>query len=340
MAKSPLEKHILIIRLSAMGDVAILIPVMHAFAKANPDVKISFLTKPFHKPIVEAIPRVKFVAADVKGIHKGILGLWKLSRQLKANNITHVADMHQVLRSKILKFFLRLPSATIDKGRREKKAQTRGNVLGLDSLKTTVDRYQDVLGKLGFSNVLPEIVPRPNKRERVNALIHNNTKKWLGIAPFAAHLGKQYPNDLMQAVIQGLAEISDYQLFLFGGPHEVEILKELSSECANVEVVAGQLSFEDQINLIGQLDVMLSMDSGNGHLAAMYGIPTVTLWGVTHPSLGFAPIGQEENFLTSDREKYPRIPTSVYGNIVPPGYEDVMRTIHPDVVIEKIKGLL
>ncbi|MFT5863395.1 MAG: ADP-heptose:LPS heptosyltransferase [Flavobacteriales bacterium] len=333
-------KHILVIRLSAMGDVAMVVPVVYAFAKANPQVKISFLSKPFHKPIVEAIPGVSCIVAEVNGKHKGIWGLFKLSRQLKTAGITHVADMHQVLRSKILRFFLKLPSASIDKGRREKKALITGTLNPLIPLKTTTERYQEVLEGLGFSKVLPEVLSRPNPTDNVHAFAQKSSKKWLGIAPFAAHLGKQYPANLMKEVIQGLAKESDCQLLLFGGPKEVEILKELSLGCEQVEIVAGQLGFADQVNLIGQLDGMLSMDSGNGHLAAMYGVPTVTLWGVTHPSLGFAPFGQEENVITSDRKKYPSIPTSVYGNVVPTGYEDVMSTIGSEKVIEKVKGLL
>jgi len=87
---------------------------------------------------------------------------------------------------------------------------------------------------------------------------------------------------------------------------------------------------------MAQLDVMLSMDSGNGHLAAMYGVPVVSLWGVTHPYAGFAPFKQETHCILSDREEYPAIPTSIYGNKVPEGYEEVMRTITPQMVIEKL----
>ena len=340
MEKSQSEKHLLVIRLSAMGDVAMMVPVLHAFAKANPHFKISVLTKPFHKPIVEAIPGVSCIVADVDTEHKGFLGLLKLSSQLKTAGITHIADMHKALRSRALRFFLKLPSATINKGRHEKKALIAGNLHQLRSLKKTTKRYQEVLEDLGFSKIFPEVLPRPNPTVNVHAIAKKSFKKWLGIAPFAAHLGKQYPTNLMKVVIQDLSKEAMYQLFLFGGPGEVEKLKELSAGCDQVKVIAGQLGFTDQINLIGQLDGMLSMDSGNGHLAAMYGVPTVTLWGVTHPSLGFSPFGQEKNVITSDRQKYPNIPTSVYGNVVPPGYEDVMSTISSKTVIEKIKGLL
>ena len=340
MEKSQSEKHLLVIRLSAMGDVAMMVPVLYAFAKANPHFKISVLTKPFHQPIVDTIPGVSCIVANVDTEHQGFLGLFKLSSQLKKAGITHIADMHKALRSEVLRFFMRLPSATIDKGRHEKKALIAGNINQLRSLKKTTERYQEVLEGLGFPKISPEVLPRPNPTDNVKAFAKKTLKKWIGIAPFAAHLGKQYPTNLMKAVIQELSKETMYQLFLFGGPDEAEKLKELSAGCDRVKVVAGQLGFTDQINLIGQLDGMLSMDSGNGHLAAMYGVPTVTLWGVTHPSLGFSPFGQEKNVITSDREKYPNIPTSVYGNVVPPGYEDVMSTICAETVIEKVKDLL
>ena len=56
--------------------------------------------------------------------------------------------------------------------------------------------------------------------------------------------------------------------------------------------MAGKYKFKEELALISNLDLMVSMDSSNGHLAAIYGVPIVTLWGVTHPFLGFAPFGQ------------------------------------------------
>jgi ADP-heptose:LPS heptosyltransferase len=83
------------------------------------------------------------------------------------------------------------------------------------------------------------------------------------------------------------------------------------------------------------------MDSGNAHIAAMLGIKVVTLWGVTHPYAGFYPFHQDpSNALLSDRTLYPKIPTSVYGNKFPEDYKNVMSTITPQSVIDKIESLL
>jgi len=333
-------QHILVIRLSAMGDVAMLIPVVYAFAKAHPETKITFLSKPFFRSIVDTLPNVHFVAAETHSQHKGILGILKLSRQLKKQGITHVADTHNVLRSKMLRLFLGLPNAKIDKGRAEKKALTAPKNKVFKSLKPTIQRYVEVFEKLGFSEIQPATLPRPDVIDEVHQRIGQTTHKLIGIAPFAAHQGKQYPLDLMKEVIQQLAQQSGIHLFLFGAPNEKESLDTLSEGCKNATVVAGALKFPQEINLIARLDAMLSMDSGNGHLAAMFGIPTVSLWGVTHPYAGFAPFQQENNCLLSDRTDYPAIPTSIYGNKVPEGYEEVMRTITPETIVTKLMSLL
>ena len=86
---------------------------------------------------------------------------------------------------------------------------------------------------------------------------------------------------------------------------------------------------------------MLSMDSGNSHIAAMLGIKVITLWGATHPYAGFLAFNQTmDSTLVSDREKYPLLPTSVYGNKKVEGYEDAMRSISVESVVEKIRKTL
>ncbi len=336
----PATKHLLIIRLSAMGDVAMTMPVVYAFAKANPTLKISFLSKSFFRPIVAQLPNVTFIPAEVETIHKGVSGMWKLSRTLKKMGITHVADLHNVIRSKMLRAFLNLPSASIDKGRQEKKALTSVENKVLKQLTTTIKRYQITIDALGFEKVTPLSLPKPNRSEAVTKFTESSQKKWLGIAPFAAHSGKQYPADLMNKVISEVDKLESYDIFLFGAPNENAALEELSKDCKNTKIVAGSLPFNEEITLIGQLDGMLSMDSGNAHLAAMFGVPTITLWGVTHPYAGFAPFNQEHNCILSDRAQFPEIPTSIYGNLVPEGYEEVMRTIPPAAILSKIQELV
>ena len=339
--------HILVIRLSAMGDVAMTVPVISALLEQYPNVKVTVLTRAFFFPLFSELKNVTVYEADVKGKHKGIFGLWKLYRELKSLSVDMVADLHNVLRSNILKQYFRLisiPYIQVDKGRAEKKALTALRSKEFRQLKTTHQRYADVFGKLGMTIDLKNASPLSKRAiaQSTKELLKGKNQKWIGIAPFAAFDGKMYPLDLMEKVVHTLNETSGYKILLFGGgEREKTILDKWESLYENSINLVGKLTFKEELALISQLNLMLAMDSGNAHLAALFGIPTLTLWGVTHPYAGFYPFKQDpQNALLADRNQYPLIPTSVYGNKYPPGYENVMRTIAPEEVLSKIEEIL
>ncbi|WP_396591166.1 glycosyltransferase family 9 protein [Allomuricauda sp. R78024] len=341
------KSHILVIRLSAMGDVAMTIPVLIALLDKNPELKITVLTKKPFAPIFSGLKNVEVYEADVKKNHKGLVGLWRLYQELKKLDINYVADLHNVLRSRILKKYFALDKThfvQIDKGRTDKKALTRSKNKIFQQLKSTHQRYADVFTELGFPIDLSntKLLERQPLSEKVLELVGQDTKKWVGIAPFAAHEGKMYPLSLMKEVIKKLNDTEKYKIALFGGgANEIKQLEGIEKEFEGVVNMAGKLNLSEELSLISNLDLMLSMDSGNAHLAANHGIPVVTLWGLTHPYAGFYPFNQSlENALLSDRKQFPLIPTSVYGNKLPKGYENVMQSITPEQVVTKISQLL
>ncbi len=339
------NSHILVIRLSAMGDVAMTVPVIRAFAKQHPKVRITFLSKAFLHPLFENIPNVNFYAADVKTRHKGVVGLFKLFKELRLLKITHVADLHNVLRSNILCTFFKFSLTTvaiIDKGRAEKKALTATKNKVFQQLKTSHQRYADVFQRLGFSI---DISKQSSLKQAVldkttSEITKVKQQHWIGIAPFAAFESKVYPFQLMSQVVQKLSK--EYQLFLFGGgDSEIHRLSELAAQTANCTSVAGKLTLKQELNLISHLDCMLAMDSGNAHFAAMQQIPTITLWGGTHPYAGFAPFHQPKDYcLLPDLKKYPKIPYTIYGNKTLEGYQDAMKTISVNTICNKIKEVV
>lgn len=337
-------KHIAVIRLSAMGDVAMTVPVIRAFVRQNPGVKITVVSRPFFKPFFNGIPNVDFFSVDVKVRHKGFFGLLRLYSDLKKLNIDAVADLHNVLRSQVVRILFAISGKKVaftDKGRAEKKALTRAKNKIFEPLKSIVERHVDTFSELGFTIDLSH--PKFPETAQLSIEIIQLTgerqqDKWIGIAPFAQYESKVYPMDLMQQVIDELALNNINKIFLFGGGNkEIEILNSLTKGKTNVINVAGKLSLQQELQLISNLDVMLSMDSGNSHIAAMLGVKVVTLWGATHPFAGFAPFNQPlENCITADREKHPLLPTSVYGNKKVEGYEDVMRTIKVESILKKL----
>lgn len=342
-ARTGKGKHILVIRFSAMGDIAMIVPVLSVLVKKYPELTITVLTRQFFAPLFSHLPNVRIYEADLKGVHEGVLGLGTLARELREEEIDAVADLHDVIRTNVLRslfYFYGIPFKQIDKGRGQKKALTRENNKEFRQLKTTHQRYADVFEALGYPIDLSEYTPPPRREllPKIYEVVGKQSQKWLGVAPFAQHDSKCYPKDLMEEVLKRLSEKGNIKIIMFGGGDtEKEQLEAWEQKFVNCVSVVGKLRFSEELSLISNLDAMLSMDSGNAHLAAIFGIPVISIWGVTHPFTGFKAFNQPlENCIIPDLDKYPKIPTSVYGNKVPEGYEDVMRSIPPEKVIEKV----
>lgn len=330
-----------------MGDVAMTVPVLRALVLQHPETKITVVSRPSFQTFFADIPNVNFFGVDLNQRHKGFFGLLRLFFDLRKLDIDLVADLHNVLRSKVVRILFALSGkkvAATDKGRAEKKALTSLTNKVFASLKPMAERHVDTFQQLGFSIDIthPKFPEKAVLSEEIISFTGTKNQNWIGIAPFAHYESKVYPQDLMQHVIDALAENKNNYLFLFGGgATEIQKLQQLQNKHDNVIVVAGKLAFEAEIQLISNLDVMLSMDSGNSHIAAMLGVKVITLWGATHPYAGFKPFNQPDAFcLTADRTQYPLLPTSIYGNKKVKGYDEVMRTILPSQVVEKINSNL
>ena len=337
----PKPKHILILRFSAMGDVAMSVPIIRLLTAQYPELKITIATRAFFAPFFREIKNVSVFEVDLKTKYKGVLGLYKLSKELKKTGFDAVADIHNVLRTKVLNFFFTGKKIVqINKGRNEKKALISGEKF--EQLKTTHQRYADVFASLGFPvDVSNPIFPtKVELSSNLKEFISNDSLPIIGIAPFAAFKGKMYPLDQMKHVINQLSE--DYNIILFGGgKEEILQLDKIEAEITNTKSVAGKLNLNEELDIISNLDVMLAMDSGNAHISAMLGVKVITIWGVTHPFAGFAPFNQPNDYaLVANREQFPQIPTSIYGNKQPEGYENAAGSISVEAIITKMKELV
>ena len=339
------DPHLLLIRFSALGDVAMTVPVIRCLYKAYPRLKVTFVSRPDVAPLFQEFENFNFYPTDFNGRHKGIKGLWTLFQELKTIPFSMVADLHSVIRTYFLNLFFKLHGykvKSLNKGRLEKKALTRRKNKKFQPLTPTCYRYADVFRKLELPISFEEH-EFPEKKElpqSIESFFGRSEKKWIGIAPFANHQGKIYPLDLMQQVINFLQK--DYQIFLFGaGKKEQEQLEVWENAYKNVCNTAEKIKLKEQLDLMPYLDLMISMDSANGHMAANTGIRVLTLWGMTHPFCGFSPFNQPlDHAITLDRTQYPLIPTSVYGNVIPLNYQDAFRSLNPKTVIEKALELL
>jgi ADP-heptose:LPS heptosyltransferase len=330
-------KKLLVIRFSALGDIAMTVPVVHDLATQYPDLDITMLSREMARPLFECLPNnVHFFAADLKGRHKGLFGLCRLWRDAHMNDFDYIADFHNVLRTHWLRTegcLHRKKIAKIDKGRKGKKALTQQKNKVLTQQATSFERYAKVLEQLGF--------PTKPQFEKLDYSSFCETQKalgetWIGIAPFAKHPAKVYPMEKMEQVIKALNEKENTTVFLFGGgPEENEQIETLCTKYNHVRPAKSPQGLRGELALMGQLDVMLSMDSANMHLASLVGTRVVSVWGGTHPFAGFLGWNQKaEDCIQLD---LPCRPCSVYGN--KPclrGDYACMNGITPECILKKL----
>ena len=334
-------KKLLVIRFSALGDIAMSVPVVHDLAVQYPELEITMLSREMARPLFEQMPQnVHFIAADLKGRHKGLLGLCRLWRDAHLTDFDYIADFHDVLRTRWLRAegCLRCKKvAKIDKGRKGKKALTQQKNKVFVQQDTSFERYAKVLEQLGFP-VKPQFTKLDYSVFCETQKADNET--WIGIAPFAKHEAKVYPLEKMELVIKVLNERTNTTLFLFGGGAEEDRqIEHLCSKYEHVKPAKSQQGLKGELALMGQLDVMLSMDSANMHLASLVGTRVVSIWGGTHPYAGF--LGWNQNPNDCVQLDLPCRPCSVYGNKpCKRGDHACMNGITPAQIVEKLSPYL
>ena len=341
----------LVIRLSSLGDVAILIPTLYSVASKNPEDRFLLVTKKPLQPLFFNKPdNLEIFPMQTKDRHKGFWGLIRaigdINQIIKPYKNKNIADLHAVIRSSIIDLFFKLKGAkviVIDKDRKAKKALVRKKNKKLLPLKTSFRRYQEVFEKLGYDT--ENDVGGAYAEREVNCDEKNET--WIGIAPFAKHPGKIYPSEQMEEVVRILNDRPATKIFLFGGKEESRLLEEWTKKYEHTESVAGLMPFPDELSLMNRLDVMLSMDSANMHLASLVNTPVVSVWGATHPYAGFYGYNQKpENAVQIDLECRP---CSIFGDKpcwrvgalrATPLHYECMVGISPQMIVEKILSLL
>jgi ADP-heptose:LPS heptosyltransferase len=210
-----------------------------------------------------------------------------------------------------------------NKGRAEKKAFSRKENKNTTPLPHTVDRYREAFAKAGYPVTIgdPSFFSLNDSIQAVASdwLAQKNlrkTEKWIGIAPFAMHASKIWPLENYAVVMENILQRMPAKFFLFGGgAREVKYFESLQQKFpGHCVVVAGQLKIRQEIAVMQNLDLMLCVDSSNMHLAALSGIPLVSIWGGTHPDVGFGPFRSgAESIIQIDRTELPCRPCSVYG---------------------------
>lgn len=341
--------NILVFRLSAMGDVALTLPVIRGVVNANSETNITIVTKPFFRPFFENLEKIKVITPDFAGRHKGFFGVIRLFFDIrKTGHFDWVIDLHSVIRTRILTFLFRLfaqNTCTVFKNRKEKKQfLTKSDEPKLDH---TIQRYEKVFTTAGFEvePFAPPVFSFSNESvSQVKKYLLENKldrKILIGIAPYAKHKLKIWPEKYLRELLQKLSIDTGIKILLFGGgKSEIEKLNRLSDEFDTCHLV--NLDLRSELALISKLRLMISMDSSNMHIAALSGVSVISVWGATHPGMGFSPYNQpEQNIIQISVEELTCRPCTIYGKgKCSRGDFACMERILPERVYERVQAIL
>ena len=338
---------ILVIRLAAIADVAMTLPIIYSAAKANPQDSFTVLTQAFMMPVFMNRPsNLEVIGISTKGAEKTLLGLLRFTSALVKFDYDIILDLQDVIRTWIICAAFRLkgkPIYVLDKIRKRYPPLMRRENKKLEPLPTVIKRYADVFRAAGLAYIesfTSLFESRPADLSKMEAIAGVKTGKWLGVAPFARYQGKVYPIEEMEQVVAILSKREDLTLFLFGAKgYEEAVLEDWAYRYPRVKNVVGKYTLDNELALISQLDLLLSMDSANMHLASLVNIPVISVWGATHPYAGF--MGWKQLPVNTVQLDLSCRPCSVYGQ--KPcwrGDYACLREIKPEQVIAKIEGII
>jgi len=337
---------LLVIRTSAMGDVALVAPVLEALRLQYPEIELVLLTRSAFKPFFTSSNRLSIFTPDLKKRHKGFFGIIRLFRDIrKPGGFDYIIDLHDVLRSKILRWLFRLsgvPVSVIEKGRSEKKSVIKGKIK--TPIKHSVERYCDVFAEAGFPLILTEgpwVFPSPEALKKAGSMTGTSGELLIGVAPYAKHKLKMWPEENMIRLLGMISEKHKSKFWLFGGNEEMERMTAFQSRIPGSFNVVGKLSLAEELALMSKLDLMIAMDSSNMHMAAMVGTKVISIWGGTDPLSGFGAWMQSGTYSVSiPIDDLTCRPCTIYGKgECRRGDFACMNWLTPEIVFKRIEAL-
>ncbi len=328
-----------------MGDVALTVPVLRSALEQNPSLKITMVSNKAFEPFFYGLPNFEFYGVSLHD-YSGTTGLYRLYKELNNHKKWDaVLDIHSVMRTWVLGTFFKwkgIPVYKIDKGREAKKALTRKKKKQFVQLPHTTVRYAKVFTQAGikFNLNFGEDI---HSSKSMPDLGLDPALPWIGIAPFSKHQQKEWPLEKVEELIDQLSKSSKYEILLLGGGgKEKELLEKLANPFKNVHSFVGKLSLEEEISLVKNLSLFISMDSFNMHLASLVGVKVISIWGATHTLAGFGPVNGNANFKVEiPLEELSCRPCSVFGSKpCHRGDFACMQRISVEMVMEKVNFAL
>ncbi len=276
-----IKQKILIIRLSSIGDIVLTFHALRCLKEQLPHAEIHFLTKPVYKELLlscKHIDHLILLEADIKNTRKTI----------KAQNFTHIIDLHNNLRTRRLTFGLK--QVIVNRFRKLNLKKWILTSFKIDKLpqKHIVDRYIDTLSALGVINDHKNTSFQiPSAEEISLESLDILPQEYLTVVLGAQFRTKKFPTHLLLKTLLSYSR----PVVLLGGKDEMQAANEIQEALSSQKIInlCGTLSLLGSASVIKQSGNVLTNDTGLMHIAAMFDVPIVSVWGNTVPSLGMYP---------------------------------------------------
>jgi len=344
MADNLFQK-ILIIRMSALGDIILTTPLLRAVAEEFPEAEIDFLTKKQFAEVLKYHPRLSRVLGFEP--EQGFFGLLKLIRKLRAEKYDLVIDLHINPRSILVRY---LSGARLQ--RRYFKRSLERRLLKwfrLNFLKNSqpvAERYFTALEDFGIfpDGRSPEIYFSERESEKARRIIGERADQPLvGLAPGASRYTKRWPADRFAQLGEWLAQRLNAQIFILGGEQDVGVSNQVREMLTGKGIksaldLTGELNILETSALINELDLIISNDTALMHIATAVDTPVLAIFGPTSRELGFFPYSPKAQVIELDLKCRP---CSLHGDKkCPKGHFECMLGISPEMVFEKAQKML
>lgn len=311
---------ILVIRLSAMGDIVLTTPVIRALNQQL-KAKIDFLTKPQYVSLLEGNTYIN-----------RIFSLNDKVDFLQKNKYDYVVDLQNNLRSWKIRNKIQTKSFVFNK-----KSLRRYLLIyfGIDLLKNhVVDRYFATVASLNVVNDnqgLDFNVSSSIKPE------FNTSQSYIAWCIGGTHNPKKLSAKQITQVVSKLK----VPVVLLGGNNDLDIAEEIINnvECKSVYNFCGKLSVQESSYLIKKSKMLLTNDTGMMHIASALKMPIISFWGCTKPSLGFTPYMTDPSSIKIISKRSAK-PCSKHGRHCKYGKNGCIKEIDPQLIYDSVLSLL
>lgn len=272
---------VLIIRFSSIGDIVLTTPVLRCLKTQMPNVEIHYCSKIGFKSIIEHNPYISKTFYYNKNLSE-------LIDELKNENYDLVIDLHNNLRTLILKLRLGVESRSFRKMNFEKWLLVKWKI---DKMQNShvVDRYMETIAHLGIENDnqgLDYFIPDQDEIH-IGTFPDQFQNSYTAYAIGGQHFTKKLPLNKMIELCNGVSE----PLILLGGKEDFENANSIIAACnkANIYNACGKYNLNQSASIIKHANKVITHDTGLMHIAAAFKKPIVSIWGNTVPALGFTP---------------------------------------------------